>query len=139
MAFLIDTNVLSELRKGRRSDPGVRSWFAEVASDELYLSVLTLGELRKGVENIRRRDPTTATVLQRWLAEVIDAYSDRILQVDRDIAELWGRLNVPDPLPVIDSLLAATARVHHLSVVTRNVSDIERAGAACLNPFSDPT
>jgi len=136
VSFLVDTTVISELRKGRRCDPGVAAWFSDSSTEELFLSVLTLGELRKGIENIRRRDPPSATALESWLAEVIGAYSDRVLPVDRAIAEEWGRLNVPDPLPVVDGLLAATASVHRLTLVTRNVKDVERTGVASVNPFA---
>lgn len=136
MSYLVDTNVISELRKGRRCDPGVASWFAEASSEEIYLSVLTVGEIRKGIENIRRRDERTAEALETWLGELVATHSERILSIDEGIAEQWGRLNVPDPLPVLDSLLAATASVHGLTLVTRNVKDVERTGVACLNPFS---
>jgi predicted nucleic acid-binding protein len=136
LSYLVDTNVVSELRKGRRCDPGVASWFAEVPSDEIYLSVLTLGEIRKGIENIRRRDPRTAEVLEAWLMELAAIHSDRILPVDEAIAEQWGRFNVPDPLSMLDSLLAATANVHGLTLVTRNLKDVERTGVECLNPFT---
>lgn len=135
MTYLVDTNVVSELRKGRRCDPGVASWFAETSAGEIYLSALTVGEIRKGIENIRRRDEPTATALEAWLGELVTTHSDRILPIDAVIAEQWGRFNVPDPLPVLDSLLAATASVHGLTLVTRNVKDVERTGVECLNPF----
>ena len=136
MSYLVDTNVVSELRKGRRCDPGVASWFAEVSSTEIYLSVLTVGEIRKGIENIRRRDERTAMVLEAWLSKLVETHSDRILPVDESIADQWGRYSVPDPLPVLDSLLAATASVHGLTLVTRNLRHVERTGVDCLNPFS---
>ncbi len=136
MSYLVDTNVVSELRKGWRCNPGVASWFAEVSSTEIYLSALTVGEIRKGIENIRRRDQPTAEALEAWLRDLVAAHSDRILPVDESVAEQWGRFNVPDPLPVLDSLLAATASVHGLTLVTRNVKHVERTGVDCLNPFS---
>lgn len=136
MSYLVDTNVISELRKGRRCNPGVSSWFGDVSSAEIYLSALTIGEIRKGIESIRRRDGQTAEALEAWLGELVAIHSDRILPVDANIAEQWGRFNVPDPLPVLDSLLAATASVHGLTLVTRNVKDVERTGVDCLNPFS---
>jgi predicted nucleic acid-binding protein len=135
LSYLVDTNVVSELRKGQRCDPGVASWFAETSSGEIYLSALTVGEIRKGIENIRRRDELTASALEAWLGELVATHSDRILPIDAVIAEQWGRFNVPDPLPVLDSLLAATASVHGLTLVTRNVKDVERTGVECLNPF----
>ena len=135
MSYLVDTNVVSELRKGSRCDPGVASWFAKVSSEEIYLSALTVGEIRKGIESIRRRDATSAEALDAWLYELMESYADRIFPVDEVIAEQWGRFNVPDPLPVLDSLLAATASVHGLTLVTRNLKDVERTGVVCLNPF----
>ncbi|HEX3554602.1 MAG TPA: type II toxin-antitoxin system VapC family toxin [Thermoanaerobaculia bacterium] len=136
MSYLVDTNVVSELRKGRRCDPGVAAWFAEISSEELFLSVLTLGEIRKGIESIRRRDQASAEVLERWLHELAATYADRILPVDQAIADQWGRFNVPDPLSMLDSLLAATASLHGMTLVTRNLKDVERTGVDCLNPFS---
>ncbi len=136
MSYLVDTNVISEIRKGPRCDPGVASWLAGVATAEVYLSALTIGEIRKGIENIRRRDGRKAEVLEAWLAKLVATFSDRILPITESVAERWGRFNVPDPLPVIDSLLAATASVHGLALVTRNTKDVQRTGVACLNPFS---
>ena len=127
--------MVSELRKHDRCDPDVASWFSGVAAEEIFLSVLTLGELRKGIELIRRRDPQAAGFLETWLAELIATYSDRILGLDQETAEEWGRMNAPDRLPVIDSLLAATAKVHGLTLVTRNVKDVERSGVDLMNPF----
>ena len=135
MSYLIDTNVISELRKGARADRRVVGWFAGLAEDDLYLSVLTVGEIRKGIERIRLRDRRAAASLERWLHEVIDAHRDRILPIDQTVAEEWGRLNVPDPLPVVDGLLAATAAVHGLVLATRNVKDLLRTGVSLLNPF----
>lgn len=135
MSYLLDTNVVSELRKGSRCNPGVRAWFSELSGDELFLSVLTIGEIRKGIELTGRRDPAAAEALNGWLAGLLAGYGDRILPVDLEIAEEWGRLNVPDPRPVIDGLLAATAKVHDLTLATRNVKDVERSGAAWVNPF----
>ena len=110
MSYLVDTNVLSEARKSRRCDPGVASWFSAVPATEIYVSALTAGEIRKGVEARRRRDELAARALERWLEELMTTYADRILPVDEEVADRWGRLNVPDPLPPIDGLLAATQR-----------------------------
>ncbi len=136
MSYLVDTNIVSELRKGRRCDPGVAAWFAQIEAEEIYLSALTLGEIRKGIENIRRRDEPAAEALEAWFQELTASHDDRILPVDQSIAEQWGRFNVPDPLPVLDGLLAATAQVRGLILVTRNLKHVERTGVACINPFS---
>lgn len=134
--FLLDTNVVSELRKGRRAHSNVTSWFAQIADEEILLSVVTIGEIRRGVESVRRRDPDSAASLDRWLARLTEAHGERILPVDRAIAEEWGRMNVPDPLPVIDGLLAATARVLGLTLVTRNIADVKVTGVELLDPFA---
>jgi hypothetical protein len=136
MGFLIDTNVLSELRKKERANPGVQHWFASAAGESLYLSALVIGEVRNGIERLRRRDPVAADHLERWLAKVKTDMAGRILPVTTPIADRWGRLNAPDPLPVIDSLLAATALEHDLVLVTRNVDDVKRTGVRLLNPFT---
>jgi hypothetical protein len=136
LSYLLDTNVISELRKGERADPSVSTWFAGLADDEIFLSVLTIGEIRRGVENVRRRDPGSAAALESWLSRLNEAHSDRIVPVDRAVAEEWGRMGVPDPLPVIDGLLAATAKALGLTFVTRNVADVEGTGVELLNPFA---
>ncbi|MCR9159486.1 MAG: type II toxin-antitoxin system VapC family toxin [Nannocystaceae bacterium] len=135
--ILLDTNVLSELRKGARADSNVRSWFENVPAAAIHLSVLVVGEINRGIELIRRRDPTAATALDGWLATIERDHRDRILDVTLEVVETWARFNVPDPLPVIDSLLAATAHVHALTLATRNVKDIARTGVPVVNPF-DP-
>jgi len=136
MGYLIDTNVLSELQKGDRADPGVRAWYASAAGGDLYLSVLVLGEVRQGIERLRRRDPERAQRLEQRMALIQARLADRILPVSAAVAERWGRNNVPDALPVIDGLLAATALEHDLTLVTRNVRDVQRSGVRLLNPFS---
>jgi toxin FitB len=136
VSWLVDTNVLSELRKGDRADSGVRLWFAAADDGDIFTSVLVLGEVRRGIESIRRRDATAAAALEQWLARVHDSFSARVLPIDLAVAERWGQVNVPDPMPTVDGLLAATALVHDLTVVTRNVRDIARSGARTLNPFS---
>ncbi len=134
MSWLIDTNVLSELRKGVRADPGVRRW-ATGRTDDAWLSVLTVGEIRRGIELKRRRDEVGAGHLEAWLQGLLGGFGARILPVDHRVAELWGRLNVPDPRPAVDTMLAATALVHGLTLVTRNVRDVEDTGVKVLNPF----
>ena len=124
-----------ELRKGQRCNDLVAAWWSTVAENEIFLSVLTIGEIRKGIENVRRRDPRSADALEAWLVRVIRDHGDRILAIELDVVEEWGRLNAPDPLPVIDGLLAATAKVRGLTLVTRNVADIARTGIALFNPW----
>lgn len=136
MSFLLDTNVISELRKGVRANSGVTSWFAGAADEDVFLSALTIGEIRRGIESVRRRDPDSGAALDGWLVRLGDAYADRILPIDRAVAEEWGRMNVPDPRPVVDGLLAATARVMGLTLVTRNVGDVVGTGVATLDPFT---
>jgi toxin FitB len=136
LSYLLDTNVLSELRKGPRADPGVVRWLDSVDDSALFLSVLVLGEIRQGIERVRRRDKRSARALEQWLRSLVESYADRVLAVDATVAERWGELNVPDPLPVVDGLIAATARVHGLTVVTRNSDDFKRAGVEVLNPFA---
>ena len=137
MGYLIDTNILSELQKGERADPGVRAWYDKTRSEDLYLSVLVLGEVRQGIERLRRRDPDQARRLEQRMTLIQARMENRILPVSSAVAECWGRNNVPDALPVIDGLLAATALEHGLTLVTRNVRDVRRSGAPLLNPFSD--
>ena len=136
MTWLVDTNVLSELRKGRRADAGVRRWFEEIADHDLFTSVLVVGELRRGVESIRQRDRAAADVLAQWLEALVERFGDRLLPVDAAVAGRWGELNVAAPVPTVDGLLAATALVHDLTLVTRNTRDVARTGARLLNPFA---
>ena len=135
MRWLLDANIVSELRKGSRCDANVAAWYAQVESGELFMSVLTLGEIRKDVERMRRRDPAQARMLERWLADLRTIYADRLITVDRDIADEWGRVAAIRTLPIIDGLLAATAKVHSLTLATRNVDDVSGLGAKLLNPF----
>jgi len=135
VSWLIDTNILSELRKGSRADNRVRAWFDATAEAELFTSVLVLGEIRRGVELIRRRDSTAAETLERWMKLLPDHFAGRLLPIDSAVAECWGALNVPNPIPTIDGLLAATAIVHDLVLATRNTADISRTGVRYFNPF----
>ena len=134
MSWLVDTNVLSELRKGDRANAGIRAWFADTREDELFTSVLVLGEIRRGIESIRRRDLPSAIALEQWLTRLATDFADRVLAVDARVADRWGSLNVPDPIPTVDGLLAATALVHDLVLVTRNLRDVERTGARLCDP-----
>lgn len=135
MSFLIDTNIISEVRKGERCDPAVAAWWSGVAEDELWLSALVLGEIRKGVELARRRGARKADALEAWLGEVIAGFGDRVLPVDTAAAEEWGRMNAVRPVPVIDALLAATAKANGLTLVTRNGADVAGLDVDVLNPF----
>jgi predicted nucleic acid-binding protein len=136
VSFLLDTNVVSEVRK-TRPHAGVAAWYETVDGSDLYLSVLVLGEIQQGVTRLRRRDRRQATTYETWLERLQAGFADRILPVSREVALEWGRLSAVDPPPVVDGLMAATARVHGLTFVTRNVVDVARTGAALLNPFDD--
>ena len=134
MTYLLDTNVVSELRRPH-PDPRVSAWFARVEAPELFLSALVVGEIVAGVARVRRRDARAAVAYDAWLDELHDVFADRIVSVDLATAEEWGRMNVPDPLPVVDGLLAATAKVRGWTLVTRNVRDMARTGVDVLDPF----
>lgn len=135
MRFLIDTNVISEVRKQSRCDPNVAAWYASIDDGDLYLSVLVMGEIRRGIELARRHDPAKAAALEAWLNEVDAAFGERILPVDRAVTDEWGRMSARRPIPVIDGLLAATAKVHRMTLVTRNSGDVAGLGATVLDPF----
>jgi len=132
---LLDTNVVSELRKGKRTNPDVLTWFQAVDEDDLFLSVLVVVEIRCGIERIRSSDPVQARVLDRWLKGLEVAYVDRVLLVTTAIADRWGRLSANNPPSVVDGLIAATALENDLTLVTRNVQDLARTGVRLLNPF----
>lgn len=134
---MLDTNVVSELRK-QDPDPHVLAWYGTVTSAEIFVSVLTIGEIRLGIERLRRKEPARADLLEQWLRGLHASYGDHIINVDAAAAEEWGRLNVPDPLPVIDGLLAASAKIRGWTLVTRNTADVARSGVALLNPFDPP-
>ena len=134
--FLLDTNVISELRKGPRAHAGVRDWFKSVDDAAVYLSVLVIGEIRQGIESLRRRDAVAAAKLDRWLHELVQSHGERVLSVDGAVADRWGRLNVPDRISAVDGMLAATALVHAATLVTRNVRHVQRTGVRHLDPFA---
>jgi toxin FitB len=137
VTYLLDTNVLSETRK-RQPASGVASWVSATPPDRMHVSVLTLGEIEQGIARVRGRgDRQQASALERWLRDVETGFEDRILPVTLPVAAAWGRQQYTQPLPVIDALIAATARIHGLTVVTRNVRDFELAGVLVLNPFAD--
>ncbi|MCC7127163.1 MAG: type II toxin-antitoxin system VapC family toxin [Acidobacteria bacterium] len=137
--FLVDTDVISNARKRLRANPGVRQFFRDAASQStpLFLSAVTIGELRQGVEAVRHRgDSAQATRLSRWLETITHDYADAILPFDEEIAQIWGRLRVPHAENPLDKQIAATALMHGLTVVTRNVAHYEPTGVAVLNPFT---
>lgn len=135
MAYLLDTNVVSELRK-RSPDPNVIAWYEGQPRTVAYLSSLVIGEIRQGIERVRPRDPGQAHTLERWLDGLVSSYQSRILPVTAEVAQEWGRLNAsPQPPPIIDGLMAATANVHRLTLVTRNIVDVAPTGVAVINPF----
>lgn len=135
MSFLVDTNIISELRKKDRADSKVRAWFATVADNDLYLSVLVVGEIRQGIERVRSRNAEQAAALEKWLYQVRTSFGPRLLPITESVAEEWGRLNRIRPLPTVDGLLAATAKVNGLTLVSRNVTDVADTGVSYLDPF----
>lgn len=136
MTYLLDTNVLSETRK-RQPAAGLADWIAATPPGRLYVSVLTLGEIERGIAKVRGRgDGNQAAALERWLRDVEAGFEKRILPVSLPVAATWGRQQLGQPLPVIDGLIAATARVHGMTVVTRNTKDFELAGVQVLDPFA---
>lgn len=137
--YLLDTNVVSELRKVRagRADPQVARWADSVETAQLYLSVVTVQELEIGVRLLERRDAAQGRILRRWLDEqVLPAFAERTLPVDTAIALHSAALHVPNPRPVRDSLIAATAVVHGMAVVTRNERDFDGTGVRLVNPWA---
>ncbi len=134
--YLLDTNILSELRKGAsRATPQVWQWWLGMENEELFLSVLTIGEIRKGIDRLAIRDAARTLILERWLDELKSSYQERLIEVDASIAEHWGRLQAVRPLPEVDALLAATALKHDLTLVTRNTADFRGLDLRLLNPF----
>ncbi|MCZ6872614.1 MAG: type II toxin-antitoxin system VapC family toxin [bacterium] len=139
--YLIDTNVISEARKRARANPGVQAFFARMVRKRVpvFVSVITIGELRRGVELIRHRgDHHQAQQLEAWFNTLLIEYQDNILDIDQDIAQLWGRLRVPRPENALDKQIAATALIYDLTIVTRNQIDFRPIGVRVLNPFTTP-
>jgi len=137
--YLVDTNIISEARKKSKANQGVRAFFRQVIADEtpVFISAVTVGELRRGVELIRYRgDVRQANQLEKWLATLLTDYQDHILDINPDIAQLWGRLRVPHPENALDKQIAATALIYELTVVTRNHKDFVKTGVHVLNPFT---
>lgn len=138
MSFLIDTNIISEVRKGARCDRHVAAWYASVADHDLYLSVLILGEIHKAVETARPSDPDKAEALALWLDQVHRAFEGRILPVDYGVATEWGRISALRDLPAIAGLLAATAKVNGMTLVTSHDEEVKGLGVRVVNPFILP-
>jgi toxin FitB len=134
--YLLDTNILSEIRKGaQRSQPQLWKWWLGMRDAELFLSVMTLGEIRKGIDRLAARDRAQTLVLERWFEEVKGTFLDRVIEVTPGIAECWGRLQAMRSLPVVDALIAASAFQHNLTLVTRNEADFSGLGIRVINPF----
>lgn len=139
MTFLLDTNLVSELRKPN-ADAAVVAWAAGLSKQEAFLSVVTIREIEAGVLRVERRDPAQGAVLRAWLEEqVLEGYADRILPIDLPTARRAAALHIPDPRPERDALIAATALVRGLTVATRTVGDFEPMGVALVNPWSSST
>jgi toxin FitB len=135
VSYLLDTNVVSEIRRAK-PNTGVADWYASVPASDLYLSVLVVGEIRQGVERLAARAPARAKVIEAWLDQLVDVYGDRIAPVTVEVAQVWGCLNATEPLPVVDGLLAATALANGWTLVTRNTRDVAPSGVRVLNPFT---
>jgi len=133
--YLIDTNIISEVRKGTKCNRRVAVWYESIADANIYLSVLVVGEIRKGIERARPTDPARAGALEAWLVNAVKSFAERILPVDQAVADEWGRMSAKRSLPTIDALLAATAKVNGMTLATRNISDVADLGANVLNPF----
>jgi len=138
--YLVDTNVISEARKRSKANKGVRNFFKNVINKKspLFISVVTIGELRRGIEFIRHRgDIRQANQLEKWLKSLLDEYEDSILSFDETVAQLWGRLRVPHPENALDIQIAATALIYDLTVVSRNLKDFRKTGVRVLDPFEN--
>jgi len=135
--WLLDTNVLSEVRKRGRADPAVLAFLSAADSFDCYIPVQAIGEIRRGVERLRRRgDATQADLLEAWLRQLVAGYANRILDFDRECAEAWGAFMAADPAHPVDAQIAAIAALHDLTVVTRNTADFAAISVATRNPFS---
>ena len=138
MNVLVDTNVISELKRGRSATPRVVAWFAALPPQNVFTSVIVLGEIRRGIELVANRDKPQAEALERWYASVRERLGTRVLVVDEIVMALWARISVPDMLPAYDGLIAATALAHDLTIATRNTEDFRRAGAKVISPWQQP-
>jgi predicted nucleic acid-binding protein len=134
---LVDTNVVSELKRGPKAAPSVLKWFAEIAPQRVFTSVIVLGEIRRGIELVARRDKPQAETLERWYSSMRHRLGERVLPVDEPVMSTWARIRVPDMLPAYDGLIAATALVHELTVVTRDAADYRRVRVPVIDPWTD--
>ncbi len=133
--MLVDTNVVSELKRGRHADPRVVAWFSKMPIECVFTSVIVLGEIRRGIELVARRDKSQAEMLERWYASIRERLANRVLAVDEPVMMIWSKISVPHLLPAYDGLIAATALAHSMTVVTRNALDYQRAGVDVLDPW----
>jgi toxin FitB len=136
---LIDTNIISEVRKGEKCVPHVAEWYESIADADIYLSVLVVGEIRRGIERARPNTPAQASALEKWLTEVVRSFAQRILPIDQAVADEWGRMSAKRSLSTIGALLAATAKVNGMTLATRNISDVVNLGVPVVNPFDQRT
>lgn len=134
MRYLLDTNAVSEPKR-KRPDPRAAAWLRGVDQADLYVSVLSLGEIESGIAKLARKDPQAAAMFDEWARVIRADFANRIVAVDLEIASVWGRISAPHSLPIVDALLAATAMVHGMTLVTRNVRDIADTGVTILNPW----
>lgn len=135
MNVLVDTNVISELKRGRNADTSVADWFTAIPPERVFTSVVVLGEIRRGIELLARRDKRQADMIERWYATMRLRLGSRVLAVDEPVMTVWSRISVPEMLPAYDGLIAATALVHGMTVATRNTADYLRVGVDVTNPW----
>ena len=136
MNYLLDTNIISEIAKAEIAIPKSLRGMNSIDDENIYVSVLVLGEIRKGIERARSTNPSQARALEKWLSTLSQSFADRILPVDLAVADEWGRMSAKRPVSTVDALLAATAKVHQMMLATRNVADVADLGAKVLNPFA---
>jgi predicted nucleic acid-binding protein len=134
---LVDTNVISELKRGRNAAANVVAWFAALPIEQAFTSVVVLGEIRRGIELVARRDKPQADALERWYATMRQRLANRVIAVDESVMTAWSKISVPDMLSAYDGLIAATALVHAMAVATRNATDYRRVGVHVINPWAD--
>ena len=138
MNYLLDTNIISEIRKGSDSNPHVAASYDSIDEANIYVSVLVLGEIHKGIERARSTNPAQDRALEKWLSTLSQSFADRILPVDLAVADEWRRMSAKRPVSTVDALLAATAKVHQMMLVTRNVADVADLGAKVKKLRNEP-